>query len=295
MSLPCPPALVFRLLVVGLAALALGRPAQADPFDLYTNVALDKLVESKNVKEVKQLTPRLIIEHDRVLPGIASTFVVVKTNGGRYAKLLLHQAKQKIGADKTVPILLVERYVTYKDGEERTVLASGKDLSLYPGFRVSFDLGQVVPKALGGDVRFVVKGEKMYAEPVGKARLFLVTRALDLAPKKGGKFVMGEKVEPKHFNGSFKLYDDGRRSGSLKLKVDAEGNVSGAYYSDKDGSKYVVKGKVGSPAHAIEFRILFPRVEQTFKGLLFTGNGKAMAGTSRLVERETGFYAIREE
>jgi len=291
----CSPVLVLRLVVVVLAVLVLARPAQADAFDLYTNAALARLVESKNVKEVKKLTSAFLLEHDRVLPGITATFLVVKTNGGRFAKLLVGPAKQKLGADKAIPILLVERYVTYKDGEERTILANGKNLALYPGFRVSLDLGQIVPEALGGDVRFVADGGKVYTEPIGKARLFVVTRALDLAAKKGGKFVMGEKVEPKHFNGTFKLFDDGRRSGSLTLKVDGEGNVSGAYYSDKDGAKYVVKGKIGNPAHAIEFRVVFPRVEQTFKGLLFTGNGKAMAGTSRLVERETAFYAIREE
>ena len=46
----------------------------------------------------------------------------------------------------------------------------------------------------GGDLRFVVDGEKVYTAPVGKARLYLVTKALpDAAPKKAGKFVMGEK------------------------------------------------------------------------------------------------------
>ena len=35
--------------------------------------------------------------------------------------------------------------------------------------------------------------------------------------------------------------------------------------------------------------------EQVFKGMLFTGTGKAIAGTSRMVDREAGFYATREE
>jgi squalene-hopene/tetraprenyl-beta-curcumene cyclase len=290
----CSPALVFRLVIVVLAVLALTQPAQADAFDLYTNVVLAKLVESKNVKEFKQLAPRAMLDHDRVLPGITSTFLVVKTNGGRFAKLLVEPGGQKIG-EKSLPLLLVNRYVTYKDGEERQVLASGKNLHLYPGFRLNLDLGQVVPEALGGDLRFVVDGERTYAEPLGKARLFVVTRALDLTPKKGGKFVMGEKVEPKHFNGTFKLFDDGRRSGKLKLEVNGDGKVSGAYYSDKDGAKYTVKGRIAHPGHVVEFSIVFPRTEQTFRGLLFTGNGKAMAGTAKLLERETAFYAIREE
>ena len=54
-----------RLLVIALLLLA--RPALADAFDHYTNPALARLLEGKNVKEVKQLTPVAIVEHDRKL------------------------------------------------------------------------------------------------------------------------------------------------------------------------------------------------------------------------------------
>ena len=73
------------------------------------------------------------------------------------------------------------------------------------------------------------------------------------------------------------------------------GDVTGAYYSDKDGQKYEVRGKIGSPAYAIQFTVKLPRTEQTFQGWLFTGDGKAMAGSSRMLEREAGFYAVRVE
>jgi hypothetical protein len=290
------PADVTRLLVVVLGCLVLCRPAHADAFDHYTNPVLEKLVAGKNVKEVKTLTPNDVLDHDRVLPRIPAAFLVVKTNGGRYAKLLVQAAKQKVDADTSVPILLVERFVTYKDGEERTVFASGKGLSLFAGFRLGLDLGQVVPEALGGDLQFVVDGDKVFARPLGKAKLFLVTKhSPDVEPRKAGKFVMGEKFDPKYFNGSFRLHDDGRRSGKVVLKVSPDGSVSGWYYTDKDGSRYEIKGKVGTPQHAIEFTIRFPRTEQTFRGMLFTGNGQAIAGTSKLTDRESGFYAVREE
>jgi hypothetical protein len=279
-----------------LLVLALAGPARADVFDYYINPVLDKLVEGKNVKEVKELTPNLIVDHDRVLPGIPSAFLIVRTNGNRLAKLLVQAAKQRVDADKAVPILLIERFITWKDGEEQTRHSEGKNLSLFAGFRFSLDLGQVVPEVLGGDIRFVVDGDKVYAAPVGKAKFYLVTKHDPaVVPKKAGKFVMGEKFDAKYFAGTFKLHDDGRRSGKLILKVDNDGSVRGAYYSDKDGQKYDVEGKVGSPPHAIEFRIRFPRTEQTFKGMLFTGNGKAIAGTSRLAEREAAFYAVRSE
>jgi hypothetical protein len=154
----------------------------------------------------------------------------------------------------------------------------------------------VVPEAVGGDLRFVAEGDKVYAEPVGKAKLYVVTRHDPaVEPRKGAKFVMGDKFEARYFNGTFRLHDDGRRSGKLVLKVDDDRRVTGSYYSDKDGRKYEVTGKVGTPLYAIEFTIRFPRTEQTFKGMLFTGDGRAIAGTSRLTDRETAFYATREE
>src|SRR4051794_9676786 len=93
-------------LAAALAALLSAHRARADAFDHYTNPVLLELVAGKNVKEVKELTPSLLIDNDRVLPGALSAFVVVKTNGGRYAKLLVQAARQKVGGEKTVPILL---------------------------------------------------------------------------------------------------------------------------------------------------------------------------------------------
>jgi len=60
-------------------------------------------------------------------------------------------------------------------------------------------------------------------------------------------------------------------------------------------ARLVVAVHVGVPQHVVEFTVQFPRVEQTFKGWLFTGDARAIAGTSRLNEREAGFYAVRIE
>src|SRR5262245_38775707 len=100
---------LFTLLFVGAAP-----PASAsDAFEHYVNPVLTKLIEGKDVKEVKQLTPSMILDHDRVLPKGASAFLVVRTNEGRLAKLLVQPARQKSG-DKTLPILWIEQFVTYK-------------------------------------------------------------------------------------------------------------------------------------------------------------------------------------
>jgi hypothetical protein len=292
--------LMFRAALPSLLAatvvLSLAGRGRADAFDDYTNPLLVKAAESAAVKEMKQVTPDDLLNNDRVLKGVDGAVLIVKTNGGRNAKLLVRPAAQKTDATHSVPTLLIDRYVTYKEGEERTLLATGKNLALFPGFRLSLDMGQVVPEALGGDLRFVKDGDKSFVEPVGKAKLYLLTKALpDATPKKTGKVVIGEKFEARYFNGKYKLFDDGRRSGELVLKVDDDGAVSGAYYSDKDGQKYDVRGKVGTPNYSIQFTVQFPRAEQTFQGWLFTGDGKHMAGSSRMNEREAGFYATRIE
>ena len=47
--------------------------------------------------------------------------------------------------------------------------------------------------------------------------------------------------------------------------------------------------------HGVQFTVIFPRTEQTFQGMLFTGDGAALAGTSRIDNRESAFYAVRVE
>jgi hypothetical protein len=272
-------------------------PAEAaEVFDYYTNPVLARALEAGVTKEVQKLTPAVMVANDRVLPNVTAAFLIVKTNQGRHAKLLVQSARQKVDAERTVPMLLIDRYVTYKEGEERAIQADGRNLALFPGFRLSLDLGQVVPEELGGDLRFVVEGDKVYAQPLGKARLYVVTKPLpDVPPKKGAKLVVGDKFETRYFNGKYKLYDDGRRSGTLVLRVQDDGSVEGDYYSDKDGKKYEVRGRVGTPSYSIQFTVKFPRAEQTFQGWMFTGDGQALTGTSRLAEREAGFYARRVE
>jgi hypothetical protein len=283
--------------LAGCMLLVVATLARGDAFDYYINPVLSRLVDSKNVQAVEKVTPRMLVEYDRVLPRANAAFLIVRTNGNRLAKLLVTAGRQRIEGDKSLPILSIERFVTYKEGEEQTILASGTNQSLYEGFRFSFDLGQVVPEAVGGDLRFVLMGDKMYAEPIGKAKIWIVTQHdPSVIPAKKAKFVMGDKFEASAFTGTYRLFDDGRRSGKLVLKLEQDGRtVVGWYYSDRDGQKYEVRGRLGVPLHAIEFTVKFPRTEQFFKGMLFTGDGKALAGTSRLIDREAAFYALREE
>lgn len=284
-----------RLLVL-VIALFLPAAVLADAFDNYTNPIISQAPKSKLAEHVKELTPEGMVEHSRALPGITATFVVVKTNEGRWAKLLLQPARQKISATESIPILLIERFVTFKEGEEKAVQVKGQNIRLFDGFRFSLDLGQVVPESLGGDIRFIVDKDRVVAEPINKAEMYLVTKHFPEATvKKSAKLVVGATFEPRYFNGTYKLYDDGRRSGTLKLVVGETGVVSGSLYSDKDGSKYDVGGNIGTPNHSINFVVTFPRTVQTFQGFMFTGDGRVITGSAKMQDRETGFYAERQD
>jgi hypothetical protein len=282
--------------LAALLALFVPQGLRADDFDNYTNRVLGKVPGAKGVRQLTQATPALLAEHAGVLGGAPGALLVVRTNEGRWAKLLVQPARQKVAGGHSVPILLIDRFVTYKEGEERAVLAQGGNIRLFAGFQFNLDMGQVVPDKVGGDLRFGAGPGKTAVEPVGKAALYLVTKPLpEAAAKKSAKLVVGAAFEPRYFNGDYKLYDDGRRSGTLRLKVAANGDVTGFYYSDKDGRKYEVEGKVGNPSHRIRFRITYPRTVQDFHGWLFTGDGRALTGYATLQGRETGFYAVREE
>jgi hypothetical protein len=279
-----------------LAAVVAVPTLRADAFDNYTNPILAKVPQAKGaLKVTRGLPSKVLIEHAGALPGTAGALLVVRTNEGRFAKLLVQPARQKV-AGGDVPILLVDRYVTYKEGEERALQAQGKNLRLFDGFLLSLDVGGVVPAQVGGDLRFVVGTDGPHLEPVGKADLYIVTQNLpEVASKKVTRPQPGAAFEPRFFNGTYKVYDDGRRSGRLHLKVEPNGEVGGHYFSDKDGKKYEVEGKIGNPLHSIQFHITFPRTVQDFKGWLFTDDGRALTGFTRLQGRETGFYAVRVE
>jgi hypothetical protein len=283
-------------LALFLALAASNMPLRADDFDYYTNKVLAKVPEAKGVSKLEKLTPQLLAEHAAMLKGSTGTLIVVKTNEGRWSKLLVYPAQQKITDDKKLPILLISRFVTYKEGEDRAILVQGQNVHLFNGFVFNLDLGQVVPADVGGDIRFVVGQNGAHAEPIGKAEIYLLTKPLPEAkPDTSPNLVVGPKFLAGYFNGVYKLHDDGRRSGTLHLSVNGEGVVKGHFFSDKDGKKYDVEGKVSEPNHKIQFKIFYPKTVQHFQGWMFTGDAKAFTGWSKMENQETGFYAVRLE
>jgi hypothetical protein len=276
-----------------LMAVTVGR---ADQFDYYTNAVLTKAASDGSLKEVKELTSEQLSDVV-TLPDSTSAFLVVVTNDKRFAKLQVQAARQKIGKDQQAALLFVDKYLTFKGTTERAVQASGQNLHVYPGLRLSLEIGQIVPEAIGGDLVVVADPKDangFVVKPVKEAKLYVLTKPIPgVVPKKAPKLVVGEAFETRFIAGKYKLHDDGRRSGVLVLQVNESGEITGTFTSDKEGREYEVQGKAGTPKHAVSFTIKFPATSQTFTGFMFTGDGKAIAGTTKIVEREAGFYAER--
>ena len=281
-----------------LAFLFLAAVARADSFDDYNSLHLKKLAGAENAKRVAKILSADLVAIDDVLPKTSGAFLIVHTSDNRWAKLLVHAAGQRIDMDKSAPILLIDRFVTFKEGEERAFVAQGANVRLFNDFRFSLDIGSIVPdKELPADLRFVDDRGTTYLEPVGKAELYLVTKHLpEATPPKGAKIVVGPKFDPAWIAGDYKLYDDGKKASDLHLEVGAKGAVSGWMFSGATGAKYEVQGQIGpNPAHGVQFSVALPRSTQTFTGWMFTTTAATIAGYSTIEGREAGFTAQRVE
>ncbi len=266
-----------------------------EPFDRLTRPLLMKWAPSQNFTPIKdEVSAKQIATAEGLFKDHAGTLLLVRSSQGRWARLLIQPARQKLDNDKSVPILLLEKFATCMDGEERALVKSGKEVRLFDGFRFSLDLGQVVPADLPADFVVAADGAALKIRKEKDASIWLPIKEIT-APKpvKAPAIDTSKPFGPHWFTGHFQLYDDGRRSGRLEIEADKDGNLSGALFSDKDNKRYELFGKVGSPNHTAQFTVRFPRTEQYFQATLFTGDGSALTGTSRFGERETGFYAKR--
>jgi len=278
---------IFWLLTLVLCA----PPA---PFDRLQRLELAGLVQTPSFKAVDKVSELDLAENDRQLAPGGAAFVVARTRGGRYAKIRLIPGRLKSASGNLEPMILVEQFVTFKDGDQKAFVASGENRAIFPGTEFDLDLGQVVPERIGGDIRCASKEGNLALEVCPGAKLWLAIGNVPLPPNPDPGVRNGnDKFQASWFRGTYRLHDDGRRSGELSLLVMDDGEIKGKYFSDKDGASYEVQGRVGPQLHQIQFGIRFPRTEQIYQGFLFTGDGDAIAGTSKVGDRETGFYAKR--
>lgn len=279
--------------------LALFTVSRADDFDRLEGRALADIPRDPGAKAREALTVTELSLLPPVLRDARSALVVVKTEQGNPARMLVSAGLRKPpGAEgEPAPVLVVERFDTFEAGPATTRLAHGRDLVLFDGFQLDLDTGQVVPEGQGGDLRFEA-GEKPDAQrlvAVKPAAMYTLEKPPPAGQVEPGKPSPGRAVLPTDFAGRYRLVANGQWSGILELEAADRGALTGRFRSDQTGQSYRVTGQVepGDP-NLVRFSVILPRVRQEFEGRLFTEGKGAIAGTMSLLERGFGFFAVRE-
>jgi hypothetical protein len=286
----CNSAWCFGLLRGVLLVLLLsGTTLAADSFDRHSSYWLS--LAAKNGEPLEAVTSGKAAQWKYLGRDISQSCIVVKTANGNWAKALVSWGFRK--ADPMpVPVLLLERYVTYDRDRPNITVAHGSNLMLFPGFEFDFDIGQVVPSGLGGDVAF---NEKRQLVPLEGAQLF----GLDgpaVPPGEDEEYDPQAQpgVQPRDFAGEWRVTADGRWYGTWNLSVDDEGNIDGQYLSSDTKSTFPVKGRLalGEPNRA-QLEVEFAVASQQYDLYMFTGDKSAMCGTTTIVDRKFGVIAHR--
>ncbi len=272
--------------------------ARGDEFDKLGGGALAALLSDARTRAHTALGFRELEALPAVLRDTRSALLIVKTDQGSLARLLVSPGfrKRPGGKGPPVPLLLVERYEVFEAGNPGARLARGKNLMLFPGWQLDLDTGQVVPEGLGGDLVFTARGdEDGTISSLGPARISTLDRPPSLPQTAPGSPTEGRVVRPADLSGRFRLAANGQWSGLLELKVDPAGSVSGSFRSDASGSAYPVTGKVDPQLHQkVQFAIQFPRSRQDYQGVLWTEGKQVMAGTLAMLGQDFSFVAVRE-
>lgn len=289
-------------IVLSMALAATSMSAQADEFSRLIGPPLFEVPRRPEAKAVPALSIRAIEAMPEVVSGERSALIVVETDEGNLAKLLVSPALRPRPAVKgqsereVVPILSLDRFETIDRGDRVRRRARGRDVVLFDGFDYDLDTGQVVPPGFGGDIRFDGKAKDGPAlVALGPSKLYPIERPIKMPGAEMGRPSTGLKVLPTDFNGRYTLIANGQLAGALELAIAEDGAVSGQFRSDRNGGRYPVSGKIAADrARRIEFEIRFPRSRQSFDGLLWTEERNVFAGTTRLLEHEYSFVAVRE-
>jgi hypothetical protein len=273
-------------------------PALADQFEQLDGPTLTRTLKGTDATPRASLTTSDIGGMPPLLRDTRSALVLARTDLGNPVRLLLvpELRKQASGRGEPIPVIVLERLDTFDASDPSTRLATRRDLVVFDGFQVDLDTGQVVPEGQGGDVIFRIQGEGgPRIESVGDARLFTLAKAPGLDTSTAPQPTPGKAVLPGDFAGRYRLFANGQWSGTLDLRVEGRGVVTGQFRSDLHGTTYPVSGQVTSDvAQKVLFAIKYPRARQEFEGYLWAEGKGAIAGVASLNERAVGFFAIRE-
>lgn len=263
----------------------------ADVFDRHTSYWLKQAAKAD--KPFDGLSLERAARIKTLARNISSPAIVVKTNEANWAKALVGWGFRK-GNDKPTPVLLIERFVTYRGDRDDLTSAVGKDVMLFAGFSFNFDIGQVVPAGQGGDIEFTADG---VIKPLGEAQLFALDGSQLPEANAAEKYdpTDHDGVLPRDFSGTWNVNADGRWYGVWELKVEENGVASGSYTSAESKSSYDIAGKVTATPHNIRLSIELANAQQAVDAYLWTKDKSVMAGTVTLAGRKFGFYATRQQ
>jgi hypothetical protein len=268
---------------------------RADQFEAIEGKQLAAALKGPDARAVERLSVADLGAMPNVLKDARGALLGMKTSRGNVARLLVVPELRKDEAGgPPIPVFVVERFDTFDAADLSARVAGGRSVMLFPGFRLDLDSGQVVPEGQGGDLAYAKEGGPALF-PLKGAALFALARAPAPDPTKPPQPTPGRAVVPADFAGRYRLFANGQWSGTLDLKVEDKGEVSGQFRSDAHGASYPVTGLVASDApNKVTMAVKFPRSQGDFEGYLWTEGKGAMAGTFRLLDKTFGFFAVRE-
>lgn len=271
----------------------------AGEFERLEGERLATIGRGDDVEHLRKLTLKDLDLLPVALKDTRSTFLIVKTGLGNYARMLVSQALRKSENDEAPPVnvLVLERFDTFEAGKSGARLARGTGVLLFDGYQIDLDSGQIVPKGQGGDLAFLHEGEGeggKRVEALGKAEILTLKKPLTIVEAASGPSP-GKTLIPGDFAGKYRLFADGRWSGTIELEVASDRQITGRFRSEANGMSYPVTGQVAvDPPNKANFAVKFPRTEQEYDAFLWTEGKNAIAGTFVMTERVFGFVAIRE-
>ncbi len=288
--------LAVSALILG-AALSVAT-VRADDFDRLEGRALADAPKLPSATAHESLSVADLLALPPVLRDSRAAPVIVKTDQGNFARLIIAPGLRKSagGKGEPIPVLVIERFDVFDAGRLSTRLARGRDLVLFGGFQVDLDAGLVVPNDQGADLRFVAAGPgEGVLETVGGAKIYTFKSTPLPASNAVAAATAGLPAASADFNGRWQLFVDGRWSGLLELKVSVTGDVGGFFRSDTNGASYDVSGHVApESSETAAFKVSFPQAEMDFDARLWTQGRGVIAGTSTMRGRGYGFFAFRE-
>lgn len=260
----------------------------ADVFDRHISKDLKRALEQPPLKELSLNDSAKL---KRLAASVSSPCIVVKTDEGNYAKALIGWGLRK-GAEKPIPVLLIERFVTYRGDRSDLTSAVGKDVMLFPGFGFNFDIGQVVPAGQGADIEFTAE---QAVKSVGDAVMVALNGSLLPPPDKTEKYdpTANEAVTAPDFVGAWRVDVDGRWKGEWDLKVTENGKITGVFVSDELQNRYDITGQLGSSPHNFHVEVFLANAQMQVDGYLWTKDKSQLAGTVTMSNRKFGFHAVR--